>query len=119
MTQARKKEKKEEDVKMENDLCWLMVLLTFGPAAKPARSPKATPTGNCINLELSRSNSLQVFIHSPARVSGVGPPQPTWEKGTGVRGLGARLKPPRHVLPNWFNDCNYLRGGGHVAQGDD
>ena len=39
------------------NICWLMVLLTW-PAAKLARSLKATPTGNCINPELGWSNSL-------------------------------------------------------------
>lgn len=34
-----------------------MALVTW-PAAELARSLKATPTGNCINLEPGRSNTL-------------------------------------------------------------
>lgn len=71
------------------------------------------PTGNDINPELSPSNWLLFFIHAFSsettsavrrenRGGGGG--------GGGERGLGARAKPPRHVLPNWFNDCNYLLG---------
>lgn len=37
--------------------CWLMALVTW-PAAELARSLKATPTGNCINLWPGWSNAL-------------------------------------------------------------
>lgn len=95
----------------------MLVLVSFG--AKPTRSLKATPTGNDINPELSPSNWLLFFIHAfssettsavrrerGAGGGGVG----GGGGGGGERGLGPRAKPPRHVLPNWFNDCNYLLG---------
>lgn len=88
-----------------------LLLVSFG--LKPSRSLKAMPTGNDINPELSPSNWLLFFIHAfcSETTSAV-----RREKrrgggaGGGERGLRARAKPPRHVLPNWFNDRNYLLG---------
>lgn len=87
--------------------CWLMALVTW-PAAKLARSLKATPTGNFINPELGWSSSppslfkaLPDFQRTTSAV--------LLEKNRSGRPQGW-LNLPLHVLPNWFNDCNYLLG---------
>lgn len=88
---------------LANDSGYWYIPVTW-PLAKLARSLKATPTGNGINPQLGWSNSLLSLFRVWTTTSAI-----LTEKNKGVRPQGL-TEASLHVLPNWFNDCNYLLG---------
>lgn len=88
---------------LANDSGYWYIPVTW-PLAKLARSLKAIPTGNGINPQLGWSNSLLSLFRTSTTTSAI-----LTETTKGVRPQGL-TETSLHVLPNWFNDCNYLLG---------